>query len=412
MYLSGQTPLFRAKNLEKYLGIEAIYLKLEGSNPTGHKNDRIAESLIQFAFDHGYKKIFVQGTKQYMRSVLYFAEGKDLEVYSPKVKDTLSQQKLYPSVHWISFKIPNKSIAIDVYEKYALDHEMYFMTEWEKKPFIRSLAIQRITEEIFAKLPKPTDFWTQVNGGYTLKSIYHESMRSWVNGTLTKLPQIHCGTQPEVVACLETNENLQDIMKTTGAIMSAVDLPMLKETVKLLKKIEHINISIEEAYALAAFIASEEKANGTHVIILNDGKNQIDIKEISKDPNLDKDEIITLTRKLLEPYNDSIEETADAVQKAIDVGFIFKASRGSEVHGICIIVHMGFTDFIPTYHMAYIGVLKGNKGRGVATELMNQVIEKTGGNLSLHVDIPNKSAKKLYEKMGFVHTYDRMLYKR
>jgi len=81
------------------------------------------------------------------------------------------------------------------------------------------------------------------------------------------------------------------------------------------------------------------------------------------------------------------------------------------VHGICIIVHMGFDDFIPSYHLAYIGVLKGNKGRGVATELINQAIEKTGGNLSLHVDIPNGSAKKLYEKMGFVHTYDRMLYK-
>ena len=72
---------------------------------------------------------------------------------------------------------------------------------------------------------------------------------------------------------------------------------------------------------------------------------------------------------------------------------------------------MGFNDFIPTYHLAYIGVKKGNVGRGVATELINQAIEKTGGNMSLHVDIPNKRAKKLYEKMGFVHTYDRMLYK-
>lgn len=184
MYLSGQTPLFRAKNLEKHLGIDTIYLKLEGSNPTGHKNDRIAESLIHFAHDHDFKKIFVQGSKQYMRSVLYFAEGKALEVYSPKIKDTLSQQKNFTSVHWIPFKVPPKAFAIDVYEKYALDHEMYFMTEWEKKPFIRSLAIQKITEEILAKIPEPTDFWTQVNGGYTLKSIYQESMRSWVNGTL------------------------------------------------------------------------------------------------------------------------------------------------------------------------------------------------------------------------------------
>lgn len=412
MYLSGQTPLFRARNLEKHLDIGTIYLKLEGSNPTGHKNDRIAESLIQFAYDHGYKKIFVQGSKQYMRSVLYFAEGKELEVYSPKIKETLSQQKAYPTVNWISFKIPPKAFAVDVYEKYALDHEMYFMTEWEKKPFIRSLAIQKITEEIFAKIPEPTDFWTQVNGGYTLKSIYHESMRSWVNGTLLKLPIIHCGVQPKIMTHLDTDENLQDAVKTTNATLMSIDLPMLKETVKLLKKLEHINISIEEAYSLATLLYSEDKNKGIHIVILNDGKNEIDIKEISKDPKLDKAEIIALTRKLLDPYNDSIEETADAVQKAIEVGFIFKATRGTEVHGICIVVHMGFSDFIPSYHMAYIGVLKGNKGRGVATELMNQVIDKTGGNLSLHVDLPNGGAKKLYEKMGFVHKYDRMIYKR
>lgn len=186
---------------------------------------------------------------------------------------------------------------------------------------------------------------------------------------------------------------------------------MIKETIKLIKRLEHITVTAEEAYSLAAFIYSEDKHKGTHTIILNDGKNDIDIKEISKDPKLNKDEIVAITQKLLEPYADSVEETSDAVQKAIDVGFIFKATRGSEIQGICIIVHMGFSDFIPSYHLAYIGVMKGNKGRGVATELINQAIEKTGGNLSLHVDIPNSSAKKLYEKMGFVHMYDRMLYK-
>ena len=72
---------------------------------------------------------------------------------------------------------------------------------------------------------------------------------------------------------------------------------------------------------------------------------------------------------------------------------------------------MGFEDFIPTYHLAYIGVKSGNAGRGMATLLINAAVDKTGGNMSLHVDMPNKRAKKLYEKMGFVHCYDRMIYK-
>ena len=199
MHLSGQTPLLRAKNLEKHLGIDAIYLKLEGSNPTGHKNDRIAESLVQFALDHDYKKLFVHGTERYMRSILYFAEGKALEIYAPKIKETVVQQKSYKQVNWLSLKVPPKQIAIDYYEKYALDNTMYFMSEWEQRPFIRSLAIQKITEEIYEKLPAPTDLWTQINSGYTLKSIYHESMRCWVNGTLMKLPMFHCGVNQKIM---------------------------------------------------------------------------------------------------------------------------------------------------------------------------------------------------------------------
>jgi len=411
MHLSGQTPLLRAKNLEKYLGIDAIYLKLEGSNPTGHKNDRIAESLVQFATDHDYKQIFVYGTERYMRSVLYFAEGRDLEIFAPKTKETVVQQKSYKFVNWLSLKIPPKELAIDYFEKYAQENSMYFMSEWEQRPFIRSLAIQKITEEIYVKLTEPTDLWTQINGGYTLKSIYHESMRCWVNGSLMKLPQIHCGVKQKIMDRIENDEKLQEIVTSTKAKLTVIDPLMIKASIKLLKRLEHITISSEEAYSLAAFIYSEDKHKGTHTIILNDGKNEIDIEEISKDPKLDKKALMTMTQKLLAPYDDSDAETSDAIQKAVDVGFIFKATRGNDVHGICIIVHMGFADFIPSYHLAYIGVLKGNKGRGVATELINQAIEKTGGNLSLHVDIPNNGAKKLYEKMGFVHTYDRMLYK-
>lgn len=411
MHLSGQTPLFRAKNLEKHLGIDSIYLKLEGSNPTGHKNDRIAESLVQFALDQGYEKIFVYGTMQYMRSIMYFAEGSAVEVYAPKSKETLAQQKRYDCVKWVTIKAVKAEHTHDAYEDYAHQNNMFFMSEWEKKPFIRSLAIQKITEEILSRLPETTDVWTQINGGYTLRSIYHESMRSWVNGDLKKLPKIHCGVKQKVQDWLERDPFMQETIKTTNASLRHVSQESLKETVRLLKRLEHVTVTPDEAYSLAAFINDPDKVPGTHVIILNDGKNEIEITEISKDPNIDKDEIVAITRKLLEPFNDSVAETADAVQKAIDVGFIFKAMRGKEVHGICIIVHLGFEDFIPSYHLAYIGVMKGNKGRGIATELINQAIEKTGGNMSLHVDIPNARAKKLYEKMGFVHMYDRMLYK-
>lgn len=414
MHLSGQTPLFRAKNLEKYLGVSSIYFKLEGNNPTGHKNDRIAESLVQYAESNNYDSIFVYGTFQYMSSMAYFADLLGLKIFGPKIKETHNQQNRFPNVNWLTFTGVHARNKNEVFQSYAESNHMFYASEYEKKPFIRGLALQKLMEECIERESELTHVWTQVTGGYTLKSAYHEIMRNWINGKITKLPELHFGMSDNEVNRLELESEISEVVKSTNAVSHKIKNEDLKETVKLIKKLENITISTREAFSISALIlATKEKIVplGKHIVILNDGKNDIKIEEVSKDPQLSKVEIVEVTRKLLEPYHDSVEETSDAVQKAIDVGYIFKATQNGELQGVCIVVHMGFTDFIPSYHLAYIGVKKGNKGRGIATELINEAIEKTGGNLSLHVDIPNTRAKKLYEKMGFVHKYNRMLYK-
>jgi threonine synthase len=47
---------------------------------------------------------------------------------------------------------------------------------------------------------------------------------------------------------------------------------------------------------------------------------------------------------------------------------------------------------------------------GIATLLLQKAIEVTEGNFSLHVEVENKRAIKLYEKMGLKKKYYRMLY--
>jgi threonine synthase len=412
MHLSGQTPLFKAKNLEKHLGLSDIYLKLEGANPTGHKNDRIAEALVKFLQSKGYEKALVHGSENYLRSMIYFCNYYNIVVYALKSQTSLGLQKTFPDIQWITLKQAKNVDQLDVLESYASTHNMYLLSEWEKKPFVRSIALQSMIEEAIIKLNNVTGIFTQGRGGYTLRATYHGLMRGWVNGIIEKMPTIHCGLK--TIVDKELYAPLEDSIDATNAHTYEISEPELREAVKLIKRLENISISKNEAYALCALInyAKEvREENGAYIVFLNDGKSDIDITEVSKRKDLDIQEILTTTRKLLEPYTDSVEETLDAIKKAIDVGYIFLATRRGEIQGICIVVHMGFEDFIPSYHLAYIGVKKGNSGRGLATELMNAAIDKTGGNLSLHVDIPNRRAKKLYEKMGFVHKYDRMLYK-
>ncbi len=422
MHLSGQTPLFRAKNLEKYLNVQTIYLKLEGTNPTGHKNDRIAEAMVKYAKSQGYDSLFVHGSERYLKSIEYFAASFGLSVHAPVVKGETPFVRKYPEVVWHTIKVQNADDAIDCYEEFAKQHHHFFLSEWERVPFIRELAIQGMMEEAFDKVKEPQFIWTQIKGAYTLKSIYHESVRHWVKGAITSLPEIYCGLDERLTHAIEEQtpikgytlrkiNRIRDAIEATNARPVPVSESDIKEAIKLLKKLENISVSPKEAYPLAAFLASKEVLQGVHVIFLNDGKSDIRIQEVSKESSLDLDAFVEQTRTLLEPYHDSVEETKDAILKAIECGFIFTATRQGMLQGICIVVHMGFQTFIPTYHLAYIGVKAGNAGRGLATELMNEAIEKTKGNLSLHVDMPNRRAKKLYEKMGFQHCYDRMIYK-
>ena len=55
----GRTPLVRATKLEKDLGISKIYLKLEGNNPYGHREDRLAYLIIREALSHNKKTICI-----------------------------------------------------------------------------------------------------------------------------------------------------------------------------------------------------------------------------------------------------------------------------------------------------------------------------------------------------------------
>ena len=167
-------------------------------------------------------------------------------------------------------------------------------------------------------------------------------------------------------------------------------------------------------YKRQAFIKKAQQGllkSGKHLVILNDARSEVEVCEIKSFKEKSKDDFINMIGTWLSPYNDSVAETLDAIEKAMREGFLLIAKRNGEEQGICIIVNMGFERFIPTYHLAYIGVKSGNKGRGVASEMIKRAIEVTYGNLSLHVDLDNKRAKKLYSKMGFKHVYDRMIFK-
>lgn len=446
MRKSGKTPLLRAKKLENELNVGEIYIKLEGTNPSGHKYDRITEVLIKDAIKHNYKKLLVNGTEKYIRSVLFFAELEELEIAIPLFKNEKWKNSKFKDYSLLDFRNTKDIHPRVLLIEYAQTNHLYLIDEGSSNTIISNLALQEVTFECLNKLSfKVNTIFTQLGYGYTLASIYGAILKSWVDENLEKLPQLFYGTFSDGNNILEyykknmsiSNKELDSFERTESPLtlsqydkdllevcfkavletegeMVYINEDELKSSVKLLKKYENILISNNEAYPIASFIkkaTSGELSSGKHIIILNDAKSEVDIRQIYNFDNLSMEYLTKLTRDFLSMYSDSKIETSEAIEHAIKSGYLLIASRNGQYQGICVVVNLGFEKYIPTYHLSYIGVKSGNKGRGVATELIKKAIDLTDGKISLHVDLDNKGAKKLYEKLGFRHMYNRMIYK-
>jgi threonine synthase len=151
--------------------------------------------------------------------------------------------------------------------------------------------------------------------------------------------------------------------------------------------------------------------NGTHVIILNDGRVNIEIKKVrKKDLGMSYMNFLETLDDWLIEFSDPLEEIKEATDNAFQKGHVICAFRNGTLVGIVVLSRSNWDVFFPTYHLSYIATKKGLKGMGIATQLMEKAIELSKGSLSLHVETDNRRAIKLYEKMGLKRKYYRMMY--
>jgi len=119
----------------------------------------------------------------------------------------------------------------------------------------------------------------------------------------------------------------------------------------------------------------------------------------------------TLDEWLGESFSDPKHEILEAVYNALARGFILLAYEEGELTGIAVVSRVCFETFFPKYHLSYIATKPEFRGRGIGTMLLEKVKEVTGDNFSLHVDVKNTNAIRLYEKIGMKKKYYRMLYR-
>lgn len=410
----GKTPLIRAKNLEKELGLSKIFLKLEGNNPSGHREDRLANILIKDSLSLGKNTICIGIYGVMAESIIFLSSYYCIKciLVLPASNKKIHKNLLSNESVEVVFYGKNEKEALEYSNSLSRQNHWYNANPGIENKLLNMTALSYISEEITSQVEGDIDcIFSQVNYDYSISGLHLGFRRLWIEENINIIPKLYGCSGLEDIPDEKTLREVDDINGKSLTISN----DELSKYVKAFKALENIKLDYPNGYSIAGFMKEAELGNLTnanHIIILNNGKIDLDLREISlENSELSKEDIISITDNWLMEYTDPKLEIIEAVDNAFEKGFVVFAYHNNILSGISIIVDLGFEHFATKYHLAYIATNKNVKGRGIATQLLNKAIELTHGNLSLHVEMSNKRAIKLYEKMGFNSSYIRMIHR-
>ena len=133
-----------------------------------------------------------------------------------------------------------------------------------------------------------------------------------------------------------------------------------------------------------------------------------------KDINIESKKNLNLLMKDLDnflgPYTDCGTEMVEAIDEALENGFIFEAVDNKKNRlGIVVITRTPFKSFQPKYHLAYIATSPKARGKGIGKILLEESQKRTDNDIALHVSPSNENAIGFYEKFGWEIKYIRMM---
>ena len=445
----GKTPLLRAHKLEKELGISKIYLKLEGNNPSGHIEDRLAYLIIREALSHKKKTICIGTYGTVGGSLALLSQYFNIKcVFVIPSKEKILRKERFQSSH-IKIIEHGKTYEDSVMEsrRLAEENDWYDANPGLDNNMMNMYAFEYIAKEVYDSIGGEIDnIFCQTGNGSSISGLHMGFKRLWLMEKIDILPKINAVSTSHGNAIIESykrnkkeilslspqkakesryNRNLinwkcfngQDALNavydTNGAAIGISDGELI-EYAKRFRKMEKLKFTINYSFPIAALFKLAEARqikNGTHVLILDDAKVDLNIKIIDKDDlTISYEKFLNTLDEWLVNFTDPMEEIKEAVENAFDDGYVICAFHSGAIVGVAIISRTRFERFFPKYHLSYIATKRDIKGRGVATQLTEKAIKVTGGDLSLHVEIENKRAIRLYEKMGLRKKYYRMFY--
>ena len=238
----GWTPLVKSFNLAKELGLEELYIKDDGLNPSGSSKDRASGVAVLKAIEAGAKVISCSSTGNAASSCACHAAhmGLPAVIFVPKRAPIgkLTQISLYGATlvvvdgdYKAAFRLSKE--AINRYGWYNRNAAINpFMVEGKKT----------VSLEIAEQLNfKPTDWVVvSVGDGCTIGGVYKGFNELFKLGLIDRVPRIlgvqSTGCEPFVVAS-KNHEPLKECEENTIADSIAVGIP--RNPMKALRAVEY-----------------------------------------------------------------------------------------------------------------------------------------------------------------------------
>ncbi len=215
----GDTSLYRARNIEREVGLRQLYLKFEGGNPTGTQKDRIAFSQARDAMRRGFETMTLATCGNYGVACALASSiaGIKCVIYVPETYHTkriLEMKDFGAEIVRISGDYEK---AVELSSQAALEGEMYDANPGGNNLNLQLRAYGEIAYEIYDELrDAPKVVAVPVSNGSTIAGIYKGFASLYRRGKTSRIPKFVAGSSfkknPIVQAILLNKETCEDLV--------------------------------------------------------------------------------------------------------------------------------------------------------------------------------------------------------
>lgn len=285
----GDTPLIRARHIEREFNIRQIFLKFEGGNPTGTQKDRIAFAQCRDAIRRGFEVLALATCGNYGVACALAAKyaGLECRIFIPANYHSKRVEEMESLGAVIARIDGDYETTVAAAQKLAAEKEWYDANPGGENTPLQLRAYGEIAYEIYDELrDAPKIIAAPVSNGTVLTGIYKGFVSLYRRGKTSRIPLIVAGSankkNPIVMSLLSGKSTYEDlppddihetlineplinwhsfdgeitfdaIRNTNGWARNVTDKRMI-ELAKLLKDREGLNVLPASTAGLAAFV--------------------------------------------------------------------------------------------------------------------------------------------------------------